>query len=69
MPHSFYGGPLGRLTKIDALTAEEEAATPHADVGDLYTCLGGRIGALPGVRSVETTLTLREVERLTCLGG
>ncbi|MFF8908730.1 Lrp/AsnC family transcriptional regulator [Streptomyces olivaceoviridis] len=40
------------------------AATLHAGTGDLYTYLSDKIGALDGVRSVETALTLREVKQL-----
>ncbi|MEU6549236.1 Lrp/AsnC family transcriptional regulator [Streptomyces sp. NPDC046915] len=42
-------------------------STLHAAVGDLYTYLSERIGALHGVQSVETTLTLRQVKQLTYL--
>ncbi|MEU2283017.1 Lrp/AsnC family transcriptional regulator [Streptomyces sp. NPDC013178] len=41
------------------------AATLHRSTGDLYTYLSDKIGALDGVRSVETALTLREVKQLT----
>ncbi|GAA2295052.1 Lrp/AsnC family transcriptional regulator [Streptomyces hawaiiensis] len=41
------------------------AATLHPSTGDLYTYLSDRIGALEGVRSIETALTLREVKQLT----
>lgn len=41
------------------------AATLHPSTGDLYTYLSDKIGALDGVRSVETALTLREVKQLT----
>ncbi|AZM56288.1 AsnC family protein [Streptomyces sp. WAC 01529] len=35
------------------------------DAEELYQYLDHRIGALPGVKSIETTLILREVKRLT----
>ena len=41
------------------------AATLHPSTGDLYTYLSDKIGALDGVHSVETALTLREVKQLT----
>ncbi|MEU6258510.1 Lrp/AsnC family transcriptional regulator [Streptomyces sp. NPDC047043] len=41
------------------------AATLHPSTGELYTYLSDKIGALDGVRSVETALTLREVKQLT----
>jgi DNA-binding Lrp family transcriptional regulator len=41
------------------------AATVHPSTGDLYTYLSDKIGALDGVHSVETALTLREVKQLT----
>jgi DNA-binding Lrp family transcriptional regulator len=41
------------------------AATLHPGTGDVYTYLSDRIGALDGVRSVETTLSLREVKQLS----
>ncbi|MEV7063176.1 Lrp/AsnC family transcriptional regulator [Streptomyces collinus] len=40
------------------------AATLHPSTGDLYAYLSDTIGALDGVRSVETTLTLRQVKQL-----
>jgi DNA-binding Lrp family transcriptional regulator len=40
------------------------AATLHPSTGDLYTYLSDTIGALDGVRSAETTLTLRQVKQL-----
>ncbi|PNG19971.1 Lrp/AsnC family transcriptional regulator [Streptomyces cahuitamycinicus] len=40
------------------------AATLHTGTGDLYTYLSDTVGALDGVRSVETALTLREVKQL-----
>ncbi|MFF4397265.1 Lrp/AsnC family transcriptional regulator [Streptomyces sp. NPDC001480] len=40
------------------------AATLHPSTGALYTYLSDKIGALDGVRSVETTLALREVKQL-----
>ncbi|MEU8909252.1 Lrp/AsnC family transcriptional regulator [Streptomyces mirabilis] len=41
------------------------AATLHPSTGDLYTYLSEKIGALDGVHSIETALTLREVKQLT----
>jgi DNA-binding Lrp family transcriptional regulator len=41
------------------------AAVLCRGTGDLYTYLSEKIGALDGVRSVETTLTLRQVKQLT----
>lgn len=35
------------------------------DADELYRYLNHRIGALPGVQSIETTPILREVKRLT----
>ncbi|AMW13533.1 AsnC family transcriptional regulator [Streptomyces qaidamensis] len=40
------------------------AATLHPSTGDLYTYLSDTVGALDGVRSAETTLTLRQVKQL-----
>ncbi|MFJ8110641.1 Lrp/AsnC family transcriptional regulator [Streptomyces sp. NPDC096132] len=40
------------------------AATLHTDPGALYAYLSERIGALEGVRSVETLLMLRQVKQL-----
>lgn len=41
------------------------AATMHPSTGDLYAYLSDKIGALDGVRSVETALILQEVKQLT----
>ncbi|MEU6377228.1 Lrp/AsnC family transcriptional regulator [Streptomyces sp. NPDC046909] len=41
------------------------AAVLCRSTGDLYAYLSEKIGALDGVRSVETTLTLRQVKQLT----
>ncbi|MEU0189380.1 hypothetical protein ABZ250_05880 [Streptomyces afghaniensis] len=41
------------------------AATLHPGTGDVYTYLSDKVGALDGVRSVETTLSLREVKQLS----
>jgi hypothetical protein len=44
------------------------ANTLHAGAGDLYACLSEGIGALDGVRSVETAPILRQVTQLTYEG-
>ncbi|MFF4503678.1 Lrp/AsnC family transcriptional regulator [Streptomyces sp. NPDC001401] len=41
------------------------AAVASPGTAELYAYLSGRIGALDGVRSVETALTLRQVKQLT----
>ncbi|MEU6375427.1 Lrp/AsnC family transcriptional regulator [Streptomyces sp. NPDC046909] len=41
------------------------AATLHRSSGDLYTYLSDKIGALDGVHSAETVLTLRQVKQLS----
>jgi DNA-binding Lrp family transcriptional regulator len=41
------------------------AATLHRSTDDLYAYLSDKIGALDGVQSVETALTLRQVKALT----
>ncbi|MEU0725083.1 Lrp/AsnC family transcriptional regulator [Streptomyces sp. NPDC006140] len=41
------------------------AASLHRSAGDLYTYLSEKIGALEGVQSVETALTLRRIKQLS----
>ncbi|MEU5979816.1 AsnC family transcriptional regulator [Streptomyces sp. NPDC047315] len=41
------------------------ATTLHRTTDELYAYLGGRIGVLPGVHTVETALTLRQVKQFT----
>lgn len=59
------GHPEVRFAAATTGQANIVAATLHPSSGDLYTYLSDKIGALDGVRSIETALTLREVKQLT----
>jgi hypothetical protein len=47
--HHFYGGPLGRLSKVE----------------ELFAYLADEVGSIRGVRAVESVPTLRQVKTLT----
>ncbi|GAA1247612.1 Lrp/AsnC family transcriptional regulator [Streptomyces javensis] len=63
--HALATHPEVRFAAATTGQANIVAATLHADVGGLYTYLSDKIGALDGVHSIETALTLREVKQLT----
>ncbi|MFC8142820.1 Lrp/AsnC family transcriptional regulator [Streptomyces paradoxus] len=56
--------PEVRFAAATTGRANVVAATLHPGTGDLCTYLSDKIGALEGVNSVETALTLREVKQL-----
>ncbi|MPY64015.1 Lrp/AsnC family transcriptional regulator [Streptomyces spongiae] len=59
------GHPEVRFAAATTGQANLVAAVLARDTGSLYTYLSERVGALDGVRSVETHLTLRQVKQLT----
>ena len=63
--HALATHPEVRFAAAITGQANIVAATLHPNTGDLYTYLSGKIGALDGVRAVETALTMREVKQLT----
>ncbi|MEE4592543.1 Lrp/AsnC family transcriptional regulator [Streptomyces sp. DSM 41524] len=63
--HALATHPEVRFAAATTGQANIVAATLHADAGGLYTYLSSKIGALDGVHSIETALTLREVKQLT----
>ncbi|MFI6808714.1 Lrp/AsnC family transcriptional regulator [Streptomyces luteogriseus] len=63
--HALATHPEVRFAAAITGQANIVAATLHPNTGDLYTYLSDKIGALDGVRSVETALTMREVKQLT----
>ncbi|WP_324606139.1 Lrp/AsnC family transcriptional regulator [Streptomyces griseus] len=63
--HTLATHPEVRFAAAITGQANIVAATLHPSTGDLYAYLSDKIGALDGVRTIETTLTLREVKQLT----
>ena len=63
--HALATHPEVRFAAAITGLANLVAANLHPYTGDLYTYLSGKIGALDGVRAVETALTMREVKQLT----
>jgi DNA-binding Lrp family transcriptional regulator len=63
--HTLASHPEVRFAAATTGQANIVAATLHPSTGDLYGYLSDKIGALDGVRSIETALTLREVKQLT----
>ncbi|MFF0156903.1 Lrp/AsnC family transcriptional regulator [Streptomyces sp. NPDC005263] len=63
--HTLATHPEVRFAAATTGQANIVAATLHPSTGDVYTYLSDKIGALDGVRSIETALTLREVKQLT----
>ncbi|WP_460070913.1 Lrp/AsnC family transcriptional regulator [Streptomyces sp. YKOK-I1] len=62
--HALAAHPEVRFAAATTGQANLFAATLHTGPGALYAYLSERIGALAGVRSVETLLTLRQVKQL-----
>ncbi|MER5434496.1 Lrp/AsnC family transcriptional regulator [Streptomyces sp. NPDC002588] len=62
--HALAAHPEVRFAAATTGPANLVAATLHTGPGGLYGYLSERIGALEGVRSVETVLTLRQVKQL-----
>ncbi|MFI6700219.1 Lrp/AsnC family transcriptional regulator [Streptomyces sp. NPDC050509] len=63
--HALAAHPEVRFAAATTGQANMVISTLHPTVGDLYTYLSKRVGALDGVQSVETALALRHVKRLT----